>query len=126
MMQEISSPLTMTPFVKLTAKLFGILAIIAGIAGFFITNMLGMEMNPIRNVLFVVIGMLGINMSATYGKARLFLMVFGLLFGVIAIMSLITGSGPHALYPMSGNDSYVHLIVSIVLLVVGFSSKKKN
>ena len=116
----------MTPFVKIFVKLFAALAIVSGIAGFFIIDIVGIEMSPVRNLIHIAVGIIGLQMSASYGRARLFLIVFGFLFGALAIVGLTTGSGPFDYYQMSMNDNYLHILVSAALLLMGFGSKKKN
>ena len=78
-----------------------------------------------RNIAHIIIGIIGFQMSNTYGKARTFLLLFGLLFGILAIVGLVTGSA-FGYYALGMNDNYLHIAFSAILLIMGLGSKKKN
>lgn len=104
--------------------IFSALLILSGVAGFFVSDIMGVEMNPIRNVAHILIGIFGINASGSYGKSRWFMIFAGLLLGVLAILGFSEGS-ILSYYPVSQNDNVLHAILSLVLLALAFSSKKK-
>ncbi len=115
----------MTHFVKIFVKLVSALAILAGIAGFFVTDIMGIATDTIQNIIFIVVGILGVNASGTYGKARMFLILFGLLFGVLAVIGLVNSGNILGYYQTNVNGSLLHLGISAIFLIMGLGSRKK-
>jgi hypothetical protein len=114
----------MSFLVKPFTIIFSTLAILSGVAGFFVSDIMGIEMNPIRNVAHILIGIFGINASGSYVKSRWFLILAGFAFGVLSVLGFWDSSILHY-YPVSQNDNVLHAIVALVLLAMAFSSKKK-
>ena len=116
----------MTSIVKIFVKVFSAIAVLVGIAGFFVTDIMSVTTDNIQNIVFIVIGIIGINASSTYGKAKMFLIIFGLLFGVLAVIGLVNGGNILGYYQTNANGSLFHLGISAILLIIGLGSKKKS
>jgi len=114
----------MTLLLKPLVILFSAIALLAGVAGFFVSDIMGIATNPIQNVVYILIGILGINASGSYGKARWFLILSGLLFGIVALLGFTQGTILNY-YSVGQTNNVLHAIVALVLLTVAFSSKKK-
>ncbi len=114
----------MTLLLKPLVIVFSAIGILAGVAGFFVNDIMGIATNPVRSVLYIMAGILGINASGSYGKARWFLILAGLLFGLLAILGFAQGTILNY-YATSQPENVLHAIVALVLLTVAFSSKKK-
>ncbi|MDD3896701.1 MAG: DUF4383 domain-containing protein [Candidatus Peribacteraceae bacterium] len=114
----------MTLLLKPLVIVFSAIGIIAGVAGFFVSDIIGIETNPVGNVLYILVGIFGINASGSYAKARWFLILASLLFGILAILGFAQGT-IFRYYATSQPENVLHAIVALVLLTVAFSSKKK-
>lgn len=115
----------MNALVKPLTGLLGLVLTLAGIAGFFTNGMLMMfEVSPTHNVVHLVSGLIGLfafNSSQLY--SRWYLILFGLIYGVVAIMGFATGSVLHH-FTVNMADNYLHLGIAAVCLFVGFGSRK--
>jgi hypothetical protein len=113
----------MTSLVKIVTKLLGIVLLLAGIAGFFVNgSLLGFEVDSVRNVIHIVTGLVALVAAGTYSYARLFLIVFGILFGLVTILGLINGD-VLGLFSVNMEDNYLHGAISLLCLATGFGSR---
>lgn len=109
---------------RMIAILFGIAFIFAGIAGFmpsFTPNdlLFGYFMvNTMHNVIHLVSGVIAIMAATSVYYTRLFFKVFGIVYGLVAIVGFIRSD----LFIMHVNtaDNFLHLGIAIVALYLGF------
>ena len=116
------------------ALIFGIVFILVGIAGFSNGGMsmradppaamlLGMfGVNLLHNIVHLLIGVWGIVASRTWGGAKQFLQIGGVLYIVLAVLGFVTPT-TFGLIPIGGNDIYLHAVLGIIMAGVGFTAK---
>ena len=115
----------MTPFVKLLTKILGIVLLIVGIAGFFVDGQLLMfEVDTVHNIVHILTGIVGLVASGTYSYSRLFLIVFGLVYAIVAVVGIAMNGDILGLFFVNMEDNYLHAAIAALCLVVGFGSKK--
>ena len=115
----------MTPFVKLVTKILGIVLLIIGIAGFFVDGtLLVFEVDTIHNAVHIVSGLVALFASGSYGHSRLFLIIFGLVYGIVAVLGFAMNGDIVGLFHANLEDNYLHTAIAVVCLAVGFGSKK--
>jgi hypothetical protein len=124
--------------VKSFALLFGIVFLVVGILGFFPAITPPMEggdggmllkifhVNTAHNIIhlasgivFLLCGMAGV------GAARAFFKIFGLVYGLVAILGFMNGDKP--LLGMVANnmaDVWLHVALAAAMLLIGFGSKQ--
>ena len=121
--------------VKTAAILFGIVFLAVGILGFVpgaTTDMNGMPMllgifhvNTAHNfvhiasgIVFLLCGMAG------PGPSRTFFKIFGIVYGLVAIMGFVVGNGM-LLGLISNNmaDTWLHVVLSVAMLYLGFMAR---
>jgi hypothetical protein len=114
--------------VKTAAILFGIVFILIGILGFVpgVTNnemLLGIfHVNAAHNVVHLLSGAAALFAGMTSaGAARIYFRVFGVIYGLVAVMGFMMGDGM-LLGMISNNtaDTWLHVVIAAVSLLLGF------
>lgn len=115
----------MTPLVKLVTKILGIVLLLVGIAGFFVDGTLFVfEVDAVHNIVHIVSGIAALASAGSYGHSRLFLIVFGLVYGLVTILGFAMDGDILGLFRANMEDNYLHAAIAVVCLGVGFGSKK--
>lgn len=116
----------MSPFVKIFTKILGIVLVLVGIAGFFVDGYLLMfEVDTMHNIVHLVTGLLALSSSSSYKLSRTFLILFGFVYGVVAIVGFIQGS-VIGLFDVNDADNLLHTAIAAACLLIGFGSKKNT
>ena len=118
---------------KTLCKIFGVVLLLVGIAGFAKSDLLGMHLTGIHNVVHILTAVIALyfGFAGTASAARTFCLVFGaiyLLLGVLGfvapgIVATIIGVGRDA---GLGPDSIVHLLLGAIFLIVGLMPEPKT
>lgn len=75
------------------ARIIGLLLLILGVLGFFTNGFIaGIGVNVGLNVFNIVVGLLGIASARTFGYAKNYLRIFGLLFTIFGVVFFINGN----------------------------------
>lgn len=115
----------MNALVKPLTGLLGLVLTLLGIAGFFTDGMLLMfEVNATQSIVYLATGLIGLfafNSSQLY--SRWFLILFGFLYGVMAVLGLATGEVLD-FFTVNMANNYLHLGISAACLLVGLGSRK--
>ena len=117
----------MNTLVKPLTFILGAVLTIVGIAGFFVSggNLLWFQINTLHNVIHIVSGVIGLWASSSgHGASRTFLIVFGLIYGVVTVLGFAMSGNILGLIMVNDADNYLHLAITAVSLVVGFGSSK--
>ena len=103
----------------------GIVFLLLGIAGFFTTgNLLGFEVDTTHNIVHILSGIIALAaVSAGESQARLFLIVFGIVYALVTVLGFMSGN-VLGLFSVNQADNYLHAAIAIVCLGVGFGGKK--
>jgi hypothetical protein len=127
------------------AKIMGIVFILVGVIGFLAPGLLGMHLSLAHNIVHLVSGALALyfGYSGTLSGARLFCIVFGVVYGLLGVAGfLLGGAGDHGVagVPAHGADSslfralpgslelasmdhIVHILLGLVFLIGGFLTR---
>ncbi|KXK08107.1 MAG: hypothetical protein UZ21_OP11001000707 [Microgenomates bacterium OLB22] len=106
------------------ARLFGIVFLVVGVLGFFMNPLFGVfETDAMQNSLHIVIGLAGLYLSMqgetgamTYGK------LFGIGMAVITVLGFVLPGGDIlGLFRVNMADNYLHVVLSVALLYLGFA-----
>src|SRR5215213_6007376 len=94
---------------KTICKIMGVVFILVGICGFLAPGMLGMHLSLAHNIVHLLSGALALyfGFAGTLSGARLFCIVFGVVYGLLGIAGFLLGhAGTHAVdVPAHGADS---------------------
>ncbi len=130
---------------KTICKILGVVFILVGIVGFLAPGLLGMHLSLAHNLVHIVSGALALyfGFAGTLSGARLFCIIFGVVYGLLGIAGFLLGhAGAHtgAGVPPHGTDSslfaalpgslelasmdhIVHILLAIIFLAGGFLTR---
>jgi len=111
---------------KSVVTLISLVLLAVGIIGFFNDPVLGtFEVDTVHNLIHVASGIVGLIM-ASQGNARGFALGFGLIYGLVTVLGFMMHSGDAptkllGLVEVNHADNYLHLGLTVVLLLLGFA-----
>jgi len=118
---------------KTIAKLLGVVFILVGIIGFVSPGFLGTHLSLSHNLVHLISGALALyfGFAATLPAARLFCIVFGIVYALLGVAGFALGTGDdrmfEALAPLGLHlgtmDHLVHILFGVVFLIGGFLTK---
>jgi hypothetical protein len=96
--------------------------ILLSLLGFFNSTIFGLfEVDPLHNIIHLLTGILAIIFAgiSDWGAA-LYARMFGLLYGVIGVIGLVVPGDEFFGFHVNTADDFLHLLVAIVFLYLGF------
>ena len=118
---------------KTIAKILGVVFILVGLVGFVAPTFLGTHLSTTHNLVHLISGAVALyfGFAATLPAARLFCIVFGIVYALLGVAGFLLGSGPgrmfEALAPLGLHlgtmDHVVHILLGVVFLIGGFLTK---
>lgn len=111
-------------FARQFTYLLGTLLTIFGIAGFFVDgSLLAFDVDTVQNVLHVTSGILGLIAASRGPKlAKWFLILFGIVYGVVALLGYVNADALGFLR-INQATTYLHTGIAAACLFFGFTSK---
>ena len=79
--------------------------------------------NVLHNAVHLLFGIWGLVASRTFGGAKSYAQIAGVLYLLLAGLGFAVPNG-FGLVPLGGNDVWLHLVLGLVLAVVGFAAKE--
>ena len=125
--RDITGPRTLPQTIALA---FGAIYLLVGIVGFFITgfdNFAGNEqhemllffmINPLHNIVHILIGVAGLVLSRTLPGARTFGWLLAVGYGAAFIYGLIAAGEDWDFLNINGADNVLHILSAVVGLVI--------
>jgi hypothetical protein len=116
----------------------GIVYTLIGVVGFFVTGfdnfaghegelLLGFEVNPLHNIVHVLVGVLGLALSARLATARTFGWLLFIAYGVVFVYGLIVDKESDANFlALNGADDVLHLVSAAVGLVIALLPVRRS
>ncbi len=114
-MGSLVSPLT---------RLLGVVLVVVGLLGFFMTSpLLGIfEVDVLHNVIHLASGAIALVVGGNQAMARMYLIIFGFVYAGVALLGYMQGN-VLGLFAVNAADNVLHAVIGAVCLVVGFGSK---
>ncbi len=124
--------------VQRVAQIFGVVFILAALAGFFAGGM-SMESDPavapmalglfpvnlLHNIVHLLFGIWGLAASRSWSGAKQFAQIGGVIYLVLAALGFVAPDG-FGMVPLGGNDIWLHIALGAVLAGVGFTAKPET
>lgn len=121
--------------VQRVAQIFGIIFILAALAGFY-TGGMNMEADPalapkvlglfpvnlLHNIVHLLFGIWGLAASRSFTGAKQYGQIGGAIYLVLAVLGFVAPDG-FGMVPLGGNDIWLHLALGLGLLAAGFTAK---
>ncbi len=106
-------------------RILGVVLLVVGLLGFVMPSpLLGIfETDTLHNIIHLASGLIGLLVAGNRGMARMFLIIFGLVYGVVAVAGYVQGTTVLGLIAVNTADNLLHAAIAAVCLVVGFGSK---
>lgn len=115
----------MSSLVKPLTWILGIVLLLVGVLGFFMNPLFGFSVNALHNIVHLASGAAAlITAGMGYRSARLYLIVFGLVYGVVTLAGFLGIQPIIDLLYINAADNYLHLAIAAACLIVGFGSRK--
>ncbi|MFA6095379.1 MAG: DUF4383 domain-containing protein [Candidatus Paceibacterota bacterium] len=106
---------------------FGIVLLVIGVLGFVpgVTtdgSLLGIfDVDALHNVVHVLTGVIAIVVAKkSMDASRMFLKVFGVVYGLVAIVGFAQGDTVLGLFGVNMADNVLHLVIAVLALWLGF------
>ena len=115
----------MGALVSPVTRILGVVLVIVGLLGFFMSSpLLGyFEVDTLHNLIHLASGAIALVVGGNHAMARMFLIIFGLVYGLVAIVGFVQGTTVLGLFVVNGSDNLLHAAIAVVCLWVGFGSK---
>ncbi|MGQ0713982.1 MAG: DUF4383 domain-containing protein [Gemmatimonadaceae bacterium] len=124
--------------VQRVAQIFGVVFILAAVGGFLATGMSNMEADPatapragglfpvnvLHNVVHLIFGIWGLAASRSFGGAKSYAQIAGVIYIVLAIVGFVSPNG-FGFVPLGGNDIWLHVVFGLILAGVGFTARER-
>ncbi|RPF22520.1 DUF4383 domain-containing protein [Myceligenerans xiligouense] len=137
MTQSMHSTRTRAPFQWL-ALVIGAVYLLVGVAGFFVTGFAGFAehddgrtlvvfaINPLHNIVHLVIGLLGVTLWVTPGGARTYGWLLAVGYGAAFVYGLVAVNNPDInLLNINVADNWLHIISAVAGLVIALWPRRR-
>jgi hypothetical protein len=116
------------------AYLFGAVLVLVGIVGFFVDSsfntggsiqgdeLIVFEVNGIHNLVHIASGLLLLAVAPKRSTARLGVIAFGVIYGLVTLIGIIDGETVLGLIPVNSADNVLHIVLTLAALLAGFAS----
>jgi hypothetical protein len=125
---------------QIFALVLGVAFLAAGVLGFFVSadfsvgeavirpesrgTLLGLDVNGWHNVVHVVTGLVALSVVGRYHAARVFAVVIGVVYALVALLGILAGDPGVllGLVPVNTADNLLHGAVALLGLVLGLAT----
>ncbi len=118
---------------KTIAKILGVVFILVGLCGFIMPNLLGAHLSFTHNVVHILSGAVALyfGFAGSLSGARLFCIIFGIVYGLLGICGFLLGTGPDRMFEalaglglhLGTMDHIIHILLGVLFLIGGFLTK---
>jgi len=128
---------SMDTTIQKLGAVFGVVFILIAIVGFISPGGMAMQptdpataakalgifpVNVLHNVLHLLFGIWGLAASRSWAGSKQFFIVAGYIYLVLTILGFFAPTG-FGLAPLGGNDIWLHCLLAIVMLAIGYTAK---
>ena len=112
-MQGLATPLTW---------LLGIVLTVVGILGFFMApTLIVFQVDTMHNLVHLFSGIVALlAVSSGESGTKAFLKIFGVVYGLVAVLGFIGSGSILGLFMVNGADNLLHVAIAVASLAVGF------
>lgn len=125
-----TSAATRAPY-QILALVIGVVYLLVGILGFFVTGfdgfaehdhtetLLGFAVNPLHNIVHLLVGLLGVVLWKTRSGARTYGWILAIAYGAVSIYGLIVaGDAEGNFLNINGADNGLHIVSTLAGLAI--------
>ncbi len=123
---------------QLYCLLAGLALLLAGLAGFLVEtsfetgdavergSLLGFDVNGWHNVVHLLSGLVLLAAAAKWRTAKTVALAFGVVYGLVAILGLISDEDILGLIPINAADNVLHIALAALGIIAGVISRPKG
>src|SRR5688572_10506129 len=119
------------------AAVFGVVFILVAIVGFIapggmamqptdpatVAKALGMfPVNLLHNIVHLLFGLWGLAASRSWSGSKSYFTIVGVIYLVLTVVGFLSPTG-FGLVPLGGNDIWLHAVLALAMLGIGFTAK---
>ena len=118
---------------KTIAKILGVVFILVGLIGIVMPGFAGTHLTLAHNLVHLISGAAALyfGFAGTLAAARLFCIIFGIVYGLLGICGFLLGTGPDRMFEalaglglhLGTMDHVVHILLGLLFLIGGFLTK---
>jgi hypothetical protein len=115
---------------KTVCKILGVVFLLVGVCGFAAPNLLGAHLTPPHNVVHIVTGAIALyfGFAGTLSAAKIFTLVFGVVYLGLGILGLVLGTGMEKMWALGPlhfgqMDHLIHVVLGLAFLAGGLFTK---
>lgn len=115
------------------AKILGVVFILVGLCGFAAPGLLGAHLTTAHNLVHLISGAVSLyfGFAASLSAARLFCIIFGIVYGLLGIAGFLLGTGEDRMFEalaalglhLGTMDHIIHILLGVLFLIGGFLTK---
>jgi hypothetical protein len=116
---------------KTVCKILGVVFLLVGLAGFAAPRLLGAHLSPAHNVVHIVSGIIALyfGFAGTLSAAKMFSLVFGVVYLALGILGMALGTGEERMWmigplDLGQADHGIHILLGVVFLAGGLFTKR--
>jgi len=115
---------------KTVCKILGVVFLLVGVCGFAAPTLLGAHLTPPHNVVHIVSGAIALyfGFAGTLSAAKIFTLVFGVVYLALGILGLVMGTGADKMWMVGPlhfgqMDHLIHVVLGLAFLAGGLFTK---
>ena len=116
---------------KTVCKILGVVLLLVGVCGFVAPRLLGAHLFPPHNVVHIVSGIIALyfGFAGSLSSAKIFSLVFGVVYLALGILGMALGAAPERLWhvgPLEFGqaDHGIHILLGVIFLAGGLFTKR--
>jgi hypothetical protein len=116
---------------KTVCKILGVVFLLVGVCGFVLPHLLGAHLTPAHNVVHIVSGIIALyfGFAGTLSGAKIFSLVFGVVYLALGILGMALGTGEQRMWmvgplDLGQSDHGIHILLGVVFLAGGLFTKR--
>ena len=116
---------------KTVCKILGVVFLLVGVCGFALPHLLGAHLTPAHNVVHIVSGIIALyfGFAGTLSGAKIFALVFGVVYLALGILGMALGEAPDRMWhvgplDLGQADHGIHILLGVIFLAGGLFTKR--
>jgi hypothetical protein len=118
---------------KTVCKILGVVFLLVGVIGFAAPRLLGAHLSPAHNGVHIVSGIIALyfGFAGTLAGAKIFSLVFGVVYLALGILGMAMGTAPDRMWmvgpvELGQADHGIHILLGVIFLAGGLFTKRTD
>ena len=118
---------------KTVCKILGVVLLLVGVIGFAAPRLLSAHLSPAHNGVHIVSGIIALyfGFAGTLAGAKIFSLVFGVVYLALGILGMAMGTAPDRMWmvgplELGQADHGIHILLGVIFLAGGLFTKRTD